>query len=115
MSAPVLLAYDENGDVVASLDRLYEAGQIVDLAGAEATGEKLRRFWVVSGAVGSGTWPENLGASAVDYRVVLDSESPHRIVALVHRQTGARRDRAAVEVLDDLGAPGRPVRPVDLE
>lgn len=110
MSRGILVAYDDAGNVVATLDGLFEGTVAVDMAAREAEGAKLRSYWQVSGAVGSGSWPVNLGAAALDYRVELDAGAPHRIVALVHRDTGERVDRATAEAAADRGRSGRPVR-----
>ncbi len=108
---PSLLAYDEGGVVVATLDGVWSGVDPVDLEEHEASGGKLRRYWQVSGAVGSGSWPEYLGASAYRYRVELDPASPLRIVALIDRETGARRERADVEAsaIEVRGGSGSPV------
>ena len=85
-----LVAWNENGDIVATLDGLSVDGKFIDLLAAEAGGQKMRDLWLVAGAVGSGTWPVNIGGEAHRYRVELDPEQPHRVVALIHRETGAR-------------------------
>jgi hypothetical protein len=46
--------------------------------------------------VGSGHWPEWLGAAAHDFKVEL-GDGPHRIKALVGKATGARRERSKFE------------------
>lgn len=95
-----LLAYDAAGDVVATLDHVVardERGDVVglvDFEAHEAGGGRLTDIWVVAGAAGSGTWPEFLGASAHDFRVALTGK---QIAALVHRTSGHRRERAAIE------------------
>lgn len=91
--AAFLVAWNENGDIVATLDGLFLEGQAVDLLAAEAAGRKMRDLWLVAGAIGSGTWPTNIGGEAHRYRVELDPEQPHRVVALVHRDTGERIER----------------------
>lgn len=97
----MLLAYDASGSVVATLDRLVArdtsgiAFGIVDFATFEAQGGKLRDLWTVETAVGSGSWPEFLGAPAGDFSVELDADK--RISALVHKTSGHRRERAAIE------------------
>lgn len=96
----MLIAYDASGVIIATLDHLVatdEAGNLVglvDFTAHEAAGGKLRDIWEVSGAEGSATWPEWLGGRAHDFRVELNGR---RAVALVHRQSGYRRERAAIE------------------
>lgn len=88
-----LVGWNEAGDIVATLDGLFLDGQYVDLLAAEAAGRKMRDLWLVAGAVGSGTWPVNIGGEAHRYRVELDPDQPHRVVALVDRETGERLPR----------------------
>lgn len=138
----MLIAYDDAGDVIATLDHLVARnpqGQViglVDFEGCEAAGDPLTDIWRVSGAVGSGSWPEWLGDGAHAYRAELEpdwsrSRRPrpnHRIRALVHRNSGQRRERAAIEaaiaqrvvaaaggmpadIRDLVGGPDRPLRP----
>jgi hypothetical protein len=107
-----LLAYDEHGVVIATLDGIWSGADPVDLEGHEASGGKLRRYWQVSGAAGSGTWPEHLGADAHRFRVELDPAAPQRIVALVDIATGERRERSALEPGGDRGGSGSPLRPI---
>ena len=85
-----LVAWNEAGDIVATLDGLFMDGAYIDLLAAEASGRKMRDLWIVAGAVGSGTWPVNLGGDAHRYRVELDPDQPHRVVALIDRETGER-------------------------
>lgn len=94
-----LLAWDEGGNVIASLDGVVRSDGLMDLVAYEAEGNRLRTLWNVNGAVASGTWPEYLGASAHDHRVVVDPSAPARVVALVHRETGVRRERDEVLAL----------------
>jgi hypothetical protein len=123
-----LLAYDADGNVIATLDSLVacdDAGDVVgliDFAAHEAAGGKLRDVWNVAGAKGSGTWPEWLGARH-DFTVELDKGK--RIAALVHKKSGHRRERATIEaqiadrikaadgqpadIRDLVGGPGRPL------
>lgn len=95
-----LLAYAPNGDVVAGLDYMVardESGAVVgliDFAAHEAAGGKLRDIWRVEDAAGSATWPEWLGGQAHAFRVELTGK---KITALVHKASGYRRERAAVE------------------
>lgn len=121
----MLVAYDVNGHVIATLDYMtaYDDNRrvigLVDFAAQEASG-KLRDVWDVQGAVGSGTWPEWIGARAHDFRVELTGKW---IDALVHKTSGVRRERKAIEAemerrrnddgvadaRDLLGGPDRPL------
>jgi len=96
-----LIAYDRSGNVLATLDHLVaedESGTfLVDLAGMEADGEKLRSAWEVSGAAGSCHWPEHLGQAAGEFRVVLDRRFKHPARRLVHRRSGHERVREEIE------------------
>lgn len=101
--AGMLLAYDTKGNVVGTLDYLVqynETGEplgLVDFATHEEAGGKLTDVWNVEGAKGSGSWPEWLGAGVHDFRVELDKGK--RIAALVHKTSGSRRERAAIEAV----------------
>lgn len=96
----MLLAYDAGGNVIATQDQnvlVDEHGRgiaLLDYESYESAGLKLRDVWLVDGATGSGSWPEWLGSQALSFRVEL---SGRRIVALVHRQSGFRRQRSDVE------------------
>lgn len=97
----MLIAYDADGNVVATLDYLVHLGPdgepdgLVDFAECERQGIKMREVWNVSSAVGSGVWPEYLGSNAHSFRIERDAKG--RITALVHKKSGLRRERAAVE------------------
>lgn len=116
----MLVAYDADGDVVATLDHLVatdEAGYViglVDFDAHELTGGELTDVWQVAGAVGSKTWPEWIGGRVYDFRVELTGPpGAKRISALVHvghpvrtvggillpalPASGHRRERAAIE------------------
>jgi len=131
----MLLAYDSAGDVVGTLDYMvrYADDQnrtplgLIDFAEhEEAEGEHLL-IWSVDGASGSKVWPEWLGSRAHDFRVELAGPPGHkRIVALVHKTSGHRRERAVIEaaitgriaaagdqpadIRDLVGGPDRPMR-----
>ena len=96
-----LLAYDAAGNVIATLDYVVAKDAdgnvtgLIDFAAHEAAGGKLRDIWNIDSAVGSGTWPEWIGARAHDFTVDLGADT--RISALVHKVSGHRRERAAVE------------------
>ena len=96
----MLVAYDANGEVVGTLNYVVakdDEGRIVGLVDFEAhedAGGKLREIWTVDAAVGSATWPEWIGPKAHDFNVELDGK---RLKALVHKKSGHRRERAAIE------------------
>lgn len=101
-----LIAWDADGNVVATLDHMVakdEDGNVVgliDFSRQEEQNGRLRDIWEVDKAVGSGTWPEWLGARAHDFRVELDPAPRNqraRITGLIHKQSGRRRDRAVIE------------------
>lgn len=96
-----LLAYDRSGRIVAAMDflvaRTATGYGLVDFEATEAAGPLRDRLWTVSGAAGSGTWPEFLSTeSLADFRVELDRAHVHPIRALVHVLSGFRRERRAV-------------------
>lgn len=99
-----LIAYDANGDVVATLDHVVakdSEGRVVGLVDFEAqelSGGELTDIWQVSGATGSKTWPEWIGPRIYDFRVELVGlPGRKRITSLVHKVSGFRRERAAIE------------------
>lgn len=103
MIPTMLLAYDDAGRIIATLDYAVarnEAGEpigLVDFAAHEAAGGQLTDIWTVRGAAGSGTWPEWLGAAAHGFRVEREEDGrPHRITALVHAGAPAWSDREGV-------------------
>lgn len=96
----MLLAYDASGAVVATLDYsvvLDADGHVVGMWDFEATESAgpLTAIWTVSNASGSGTWPEYLGQQAHAFRAIRGSDG--RIAALIHKTSGFRRDRAAIQ------------------
>lgn len=105
MVAPVarphsLIAYNADLRVIHTMDYLtaLRDGQVVglhDFAEHEARGGKMRFFHEVSAAIGSGAWPEWLGAAGHDFYVELDQDK--RIVALRHSRSGFRRIRYDIE------------------
>lgn len=118
MIPTMLLAYDAAGNIVATLDYMVarnEHGEViglVDFAAHEEGGGRLREVWDVAGAVGSGTWPEFLGGQAHAFRADV---AGGRIAALVHRDSGHRRERAAIEAaIRDRRAATEEGVPVDL-
>lgn len=106
----MLLAYDAAGEVTATLDYLVQYADdpdrtplgLVDFAAHEEAGGELTDIWIVSNAAGSKTWPEWLGSRAHDFRVELvGPPGRKRIAALVHKASGHRRERAAIEAAID--------------
>ena len=102
----MLLAYDAAGAVVATLDYAVQYADdpdrtplgLVDFAAHEDAGGDLTDIWTASNATGSKTWPEWLGSRAHDFRVELVGPAGRkRIAALVHKTSGYRRERAALE------------------
>lgn len=100
----MLLAYDSGGNVIATLDTMTlrnNAGEVVgliDFEAHEAAGGPLTDIWNVAGAAGSGTWPEWIGGRAHQFTVELvGPPGQKRINALVHKTSGFRRERAAIE------------------
>jgi hypothetical protein len=99
-----LIAYDADGGVIATLDHLVardveaRAVGLVDFGAHEDAGRELTDIWTVEGAKGSKTWPEWLGARAHEFRVELAGPpGQKRITSLVHKKSGYRRDRAALD------------------
>lgn len=100
----MLLAYDAGGEVVGTLDYMVArdaAGDVVGLIDFEAqelAGGEMTDVWTVSSATGSKTWPEWIGSRAHDFRVELVGPPGNkRISALVHKVSGQRRERTAIE------------------
>jgi hypothetical protein len=99
-----LLAWDADGNVIATLDDMVvkdDLGRVlghVDFEAHEVAGKPLTDIWVRSDAEGSGTWPEWLDRP-LDFKVEKrprPGSSPH-IRALVHRDSGYKRERADIE------------------
>ena len=99
----MLLAYDVDGNVIATLDHMIvrdaegNVTGLIDFAAHEEAGGKLRDLWNVPDATGSATWPEWLGAAAHDFTVELDKRHKLPLRALIHKDSGHRRERAALE------------------
>ena len=104
-----LIAYDADGNIIATLDHLVahdEAGNVtglVDFAAHEAAGGDHTDIWTVDSGdpahpvKGSKVWPEWLGGLR-DFRVELAGKAGQKqIAALVHKTSGHRRERAAIE------------------
>lgn len=116
-----LLAYDADGAVVATLGHLVardadgNATGLIDFAAHEDNGGEHADIWQVSNATGSKTWPEFLGGRAHDFRVELDGPPGRkRIAALVHKTSGYRRERAAIEAAIEAVEPDRWTDAIDL-
>ncbi len=101
----MLLGYDAAHAVIATLDYCLardDAGEVIgliDFEAHEAAGGAMTDIWNVSNAAGSGTWPEFLGAGAHDFRVEIGPDG--RIAALVHKVSGFRRERVAIQAAID--------------
>lgn len=121
----MLLAYDKDGNVLGTLTQLVkyhpETGELLgieDFADDEANGrphmpdpadpEPWRighGSWTIyptdgspNPVKGSKVWPEWLGSRAAEFRVELTGKAgKKRIEALVHKETGHRRERVAIE------------------
>jgi len=131
----MLLAYDAGLVVVGTLSHCVardEAGHVIgliDFVAHEAADGEHTDIWVVSNATGSKVWPEWLGSAAHAFRVELEGPPGRkRIAALVHRESGHRRERAEIEAAIDAVEPdpatgardirhlvGGPTRPLELD
>lgn len=112
-----LVAYDSDGNVIGTLDHLVARDDdgnvtgLVDFAAHEAAGGDHTDIWTVDSGdparpiKGSKVWPEWLGAAAHDFKVELAGKAGKKhIAALVHKTSGHRRERAAIEAA--IGAVG---------
>jgi hypothetical protein len=130
----MLIAYDVNGNIIATLDHCVardESGAVVgliDFDAHETAGGEHLDIWNVDDAKGSKVWPEWLGREAHRFKVELEGPpGQKRIAALVHKQSGQRRERVVVEaaiagriaaapegepadIRDLVGGPDRPLR-----
>ena len=113
MSIPTsLLFYDADGNVVGTLDYMVRYDDdgvpigLVDFEAHELSGGRLREIVEHGSAVGAGTWPEWLGASAHDFKVQVRPGAKggtHLIRSLQHSRSGYRRERSDIEsALSDL-------------
>ncbi|MEA2538474.1 MAG: hypothetical protein QOF11_2708 [Chloroflexota bacterium] len=109
----MLIAYDVDGNVIATLDHAVirdendEPIGLVDFAAHEEAGGEHLDVWTVARedehgsrtlAKGSKVWPEWIGGRAHEFRVELEGPpGARRIAALVHRKSGHRRIRVDVE------------------
>lgn len=118
--------YDDAGNVIGTLDTLVARSAdnqvvgLVDFEAEELAGRRMREvvgtmgwFSSVDGvthyASGAGSWPEWIDGAAA-FRVELDpapAPARARIVALVHRRSGYRRERATIEAAIAAVAPDR--------
>jgi len=99
-----LIAYDAAGNVVATLDHMVardDRGDVVgliDFAAHEANGGEHTDIWHVANAAGSKIWPEWIGSRAHEFKVELAGEPGRKqITALVHKDSGHRRERHMIE------------------
>lgn len=133
--AGMLLAYLADGSVVGTLDYLVQYDDdgvplgLVDFAKHEENGGNATDYCTIDSAVGAKVWPEWLGGSALDFKVELEGPAGNkRIAALVHKTSGYRRERVAIEteidkrIKDAKGAPadirdlvGGPDKPLQLD
>lgn len=129
-----LLAYDADGNITHTLDYMVRYANdpartplgLIDFAAIEDAGMEMTLVWTADGAKGSKVWPEWLGVRAHEFTVELDGEPGHkRIVALVHKYSKTRRERADIEaaiagriaaagdspadIRDLVGGPGKPL------
>jgi hypothetical protein len=150
----MLLAYDADGNVLGGLTVLVkyhpETGDLLgmeDFADDEANGRPHmpdpndpepwqigHGSWTIGPSdgspnpvKGSKVWPEWLGSRAAEFRVELSGKPGQKhIGALVHKETGHRRERAAIEVAIEAVAPeggkrdvrhlvGGPDRPLNID
>jgi hypothetical protein len=99
-----LIAYDAAGngmDTLESMAALDAAGNVIDLidfAAHEAAGGEATDIWVRLGAAGAKAWPEWLGSQVTQFQVELvGPPGRKRIAALIHKASGYRRERDAIE------------------
>ncbi len=96
----MLIAYDVDGNVVGTIDYMVannengDAVGLIDFEAHEKSGGSMTDIWQVGNAVGSGTWPEWVGGRAHDFKVERQGK---KIMALVHKQSGHKRERVVVE------------------
>ena len=101
----MLIAYDANGNVVATLDYAVQHDAdgavvgLIDFAAREEAGLPVTDIWTASEAVGSKVWPEWIGGRAHEFKVELDGlPGAKHIAALVHKTSGHRRVRTEVAI-----------------
>jgi hypothetical protein len=129
----MLLAYDDDGNVIGTLDYLTARDSegnvvgLVDFDAHERAGGEMTDVWKVDGAKGSKVWPEWIGAQAHDFKVETTGPAGRKkISALIHKLSGHRRERSLIEdaikdrldeagggvadIRDLVGGPDRPIR-----
>lgn len=102
-----LIAYDSDGNVVGTLDHLIHLDgdgnpHLIDFEAHEAAGGEHTDYFRVEGVEvkGAKVWPEWLGKHAHAFRVELEGPAGQkRIAALIHKESGHRRDRASIEAV----------------
>lgn len=103
-----LIAYTDTGEIIGTLDHLVARDAegnvlgLVDFEAHEQAGGEHLDIWRVASShatvKGSKVWPEWLGGRAHEFRVELEGPPGRkRIAALVHKDSGHRRERAAIE------------------
>lgn len=100
----MVIAYDAAGEVVGTLDFLVSFDEngnpqgLVDFDAHEQAGGEVTDYWTQQGAVGAKAWPEWLGSQVYDFRVErVGPPGRKHASALVHKESGHRRERAACE------------------
>jgi hypothetical protein len=129
----MLIAYANDGSVIATLSHMVsmnEDGEVVGLVNFdehERSGGEMTDVWNVDRAKGSKVWPEWIGGQAHNFRVELEGQPGRkRLAALIHKESGHRRERVSVEsaiaqriassrgapadIRDLVGGPDRPLR-----
>jgi hypothetical protein len=118
MGPGMLVAYDETGSIIATrnwhviFDEQGRPIGLLDFAAHEAAGREMTEVWRVSAQTtdnatatttplpvkGSKVWPEWLGGRIHEFTVELDGPPGQKyIAALVHKESGYRRERDAIE------------------
>lgn len=125
----MLIAYDGAGEVIATIDFMVRCDPLtgaprglVDFTAREEAGRPHAELWMVDThdpghpIKGSKAWPEWLGGRAHEFRVELEGPpGAKRIAALIHKTSGERRERAAIEAaIIERRASTPPGKPVDL-
>ena len=107
-----LIAYDATNSVVGTLDQMvafddnHNVIGLIDFAAHEAAGFEHTDIWREPAAIGAKAWPEWLGSAATDFRVELEGPPGRkRIAALVHKTSGYRRERKAIEAAIETAPP----------
>lgn len=108
----MLIAWDKDGNIIATLSFLVARDALdgdpvglVDFVNHEKSGGRFRHdptdrpngVWNVPGAVGSGSWPEYLGARAHEFKVETDNRHSNPVRRLVHKDSKVVRDRDKID------------------